>query len=331
MPSSLRIPGSAPLLDLRSYARAGPGRRDRLSRADLDLIARTVRGAPEVMVKVLTRGASDAKGVGRHMAYLNRHGELALETDEGEVHRGKGTEKVLLRDWNLDLDEIRTAANLKARTSERQPRLVHKLLFSMPPGTPADKVLKAVKRFAREEFALKHRYAMVLHTDEPHPHVHLVVKSLGEDGERLCIRKATLRAWREGFAKELRLQGVEANATERAARGSNRIQKLDGIYRAELSGRSSHMRSRRLAAAVAGAVGTAPVTLGVDRLIMTRTEVKETWHQIARRLNRESQESLADEVRIFLAQMPGAMSEQQQLAEEAKMRQKTRSAAPHTR
>jgi hypothetical protein len=40
-------------------------------------------------------------------------------------------------------------------------------MFSMPAGTPPEKVLTAVQNFAREEFALKHRYAMVLHTDEP--------------------------------------------------------------------------------------------------------------------------------------------------------------------
>jgi hypothetical protein len=45
----------------------------------------------------------------------------------------------------------------------------------MPAGTPPDKVLAAVKNFAREEFALKHRYTMVLHTDVPHPHAHVVV------------------------------------------------------------------------------------------------------------------------------------------------------------
>ena len=59
-------------------------------------------------------------------------------------------------------------------------------MFSMPPGTPPDKVLAAVKNFAREEFGLKHRYAMVLHTDEPHPHVHMVVKAMSERGVRLA-------------------------------------------------------------------------------------------------------------------------------------------------
>ena len=36
----------------------------------------------------------------------------------------------------------------------------------------------AVRSFAREEFGLKHRYAMVLHTDEPHPHVQVATRGL---------------------------------------------------------------------------------------------------------------------------------------------------------
>jgi len=48
----------------------------------------------------------------------------------------------------------------------------------MPAGTPPDKVLAAVKNLAREEFGLKHRYAMVLHTDEPHPTCTWFVKAI---------------------------------------------------------------------------------------------------------------------------------------------------------
>lgn len=210
-----------PPLDIASYARHGPGRRDRFAPPGLEPIARGVRRVPEVMIKVLTRGAHDLSAVGRHLAYLNRGGELELETDEEKQLIGRGSEKQLVDDWNLDLEEHRRRGDLAARDDRRPPRLVHKILFSMPPGTPPEKVLAAVQHFAREEFALKHRYAMVLHTDEPHPHVHMVVKAVNEHGVRLHIRKATLRSWRHEFARQLRRQGVAANATERAARGPN--------------------------------------------------------------------------------------------------------------
>ncbi len=75
-------------------------------------------------------------------------------------------------------------------------------------------MLEAARDFAREELALKHRYALVLHTDEPHPRVHLVVKPVSEQGVRLNISPTTRREWRREFARHLRDQGIAANATE---------------------------------------------------------------------------------------------------------------------
>src|SRR5215472_17648748 len=89
---------SRPILDIASYGRAGPERRDRLSPAEIELISRTVRRAPEVVVKVLTHGGQDLKSVQRHLTYLNRKGELDIETDDGERVAGKGVEKELLAD-----------------------------------------------------------------------------------------------------------------------------------------------------------------------------------------------------------------------------------------
>lgn len=110
-------------------------------------------------------------------------------------------------------------------------KLVHKIIFSMPAGTPPDRLLAAVRDFAEKEYAPKHRYALALHTDEPHPHVHVVMKSISEDGERLNIRKATLRAWRKAFARHLRNHGVASKATQRSTRGKTKLSKLMGIYR----------------------------------------------------------------------------------------------------
>ncbi len=224
-----------PLFDITSYARRGPGRSDRLSPAEVQQIARTVSRTPEVMVKVLSGGGHDLGAVRRHLDYLGRAGELELETDDGERLQGKGTERALLEDWDLDLEVDRRQSDLSAANGRQPPKLVHKLMFSMPAGTPPDKLQAAVRNLAREEFGLKHRYAMVLHTDEPHPHVHMVVKAVSEQGVRLNIRKATLREWRKEFARHLREQGVAANATERAIRGETRAPKKDGIYRANAS------------------------------------------------------------------------------------------------
>jgi hypothetical protein len=42
---------------------------------------------------------------------------------------------------------------------------------------------------------------MALHTEQGHPHVHVVVKAVSEQGARLNIRPATLREWRRDFAQ----------------------------------------------------------------------------------------------------------------------------------
>ena len=155
----------------------------------------------------------------KHLDYIGRKGELELETDDGERLQGQDAGERLVKDWDLDLESDRRGVGL-ASTRQGSAKLVHKIILSMPAGTPAKGVLEAARNFAREEFALKHRYALVLHTDEPHPHVHLVVKAVSEQGVRLNIKKATLRHWRSEFARNLRLLGVEANATERAVRGA---------------------------------------------------------------------------------------------------------------
>ena len=168
-----------------------------------------------MVVKVLPRASSDLKAVGKHLDYIGRNGELQLEADDGDRLSGRiGSD--LLDNWDLDLDDVRRQGTLAATNGRQPPKLVHKLMFSMPPGTPPDKVLGAVRNFAREEFWGQHRYAFVLHTDEPHPHVHLVLKAVNEQGVRLNIKKGTLRHWRSEFAQNLRLLGVEAKSPPNA-------------------------------------------------------------------------------------------------------------------
>jgi hypothetical protein len=128
-------------------------------------------------------------------------GELEIETDEGERLQGKDVAANLVEDWDLDLDAALDRWATMERGGRRQPKLVHNIVPSMPSDTPPARLLAASRDFAREEFALKHRYAMVLHTDQAHPHVHLVVSAHDRKGGRLNICKADLRRWREQFAR----------------------------------------------------------------------------------------------------------------------------------
>ncbi len=205
--------------NFKAYGRSGRGDRIHLTPAQARLVARTAARTPEVMVKVLSGGASSAKAVRRHLEYIGRKGDVELHTDEGEALKDRAAAGQLPEDWSLDLEEAGASRQIGRGTRARPPRLVHKIVFSMPPGTNPDKVLTAVQNLCREEFALKHRYVMALHTDDAHPHVHVVLKAVSEQGGRLNIKKAHLKEWRVKFAAHLRELGVAANATPRRFRG----------------------------------------------------------------------------------------------------------------
>lgn len=302
-----------PLLDVASYARRGPGRRDRVSPEEVALIGRTLRRTPEVMVKVLSKDSNNLRSVARHVNYIGRYGGLQLETDDGDRLQGRDAGQHLVEDWDLDLDQNRRDSALSAGTG-RAPKLVHKIILSMPSGTPAKGVLEAARSFAREEFALKHRYALVLHTDEPHPHVHLVVKAVNEKGLRLNISKATLRGWRRAFAWHLRGQGIAANATERAVRGQTQTPKLDGIYRAAQRGVSSYMRSRVHSVATELATGGLRAEPEKSQLLRTRREVERGWQYVADALAATGRLELAAQVKRFVSEMPPPVTEKERLA-----------------
>jgi hypothetical protein len=122
----------------------------------------------------------------------------------GERVTGSEVARNLVEDWNLELDAAVDRWDRMAGGRLASPaKLVHNVVLSMPAGTSPQRLLAASRDFAREEFALQHRYALVLHTDQDHPHVHVVVSARKREGGRLNIRKADLRRWREQFARQL--------------------------------------------------------------------------------------------------------------------------------
>lgn len=298
MAKTFRLPKEEPLLNIASYARGGPRAADRLTPSQIEQIRLTVNRAPEAVVKVLPRSSNDLMAVGKHIDYIGRRGNLELEGDDGERLRGR-VGAALLEDWDLDIDDVRRQGSLAAASKRNPPKIVHKLMFSMPPGTPPQKVLTAVRNFAREEFFGQHRYALVLHTDEPHPHVHLVLKAVGEQGVRLNIKKATLRHWRSQFASHLRGLGVAANATERAVRGASRSAMKDGIYRASLRGDSSFVRTRIETVARELAHGGSGTESGKRSMIETRASVIQGWRGVAARLAGDGEGRLAASIDSF--------------------------------
>jgi hypothetical protein len=330
MAKAFRLPKAEPLLNLASYARGGPSETGaRLTPAQVEHIRRTVQRVPEAVVKVLPRGGNDLNAAGKHLDYIGRYGELDLEGEDGERLPGR-IGQALLEDWDLDIDDLRRQPTLASADGRKAPKLVHKLMFSMPPGTPPEKVREAVRNFAREEWWGQHRYAFVLHTDEPHPHVHLVMKAVSEQGVRLNIKKATLRHWRSEFAHHLRLVGVAANATERAVRGETRKAKKDGIYRASLRGESTYLRAQAEAVATELHKGKVTVDAGKRKLVETRSAVEEGWRSLATLLASDGRHDVAEGVGRFVEGLPLVRTERDWLRAQLRDRVKQPSRAPPT-
>jgi len=181
-----------------------------------DRLSRTVRRAPEVMVKI-TSACRGLRQIGKHLDYISRKGELELEDQDGLALQGREQLRDLKSEWRINgPEEIAT-------TTERRDTL--NVVFSMPAHTDEVSMKRAVRAFAALEFD-GHSYVFAYHTQatdpDPsppaHPHVHLSVKTQGYSGRRLNPRKADLQRWREGFAAQLRAHGIEANATSRLAR-----------------------------------------------------------------------------------------------------------------
>jgi leucyl aminopeptidase (aminopeptidase T) len=185
----------------------------------------------------------------------------------------------------------------------------------MPPGTHPGKVLEAVRRFAVNEWALKHRYAMVLHTNEAHPHVHVVVKARSEQGRRPNIRKATLRNWRTQFAENLRDVGVAANATERAVRGKANINLPDRLYRANKTRESTYLqqRARTLYDELKHTATRTPDN-GRAKMLATRQAVDRGWRSVSLMLANEGYHELAQQAQRFVDRMRPPPAEWQIIA-----------------
>ena len=324
----VRLPRAGrPILDIHSLGRGGFPGAGGFSRAQVDQITRTVRRVPEVMVKV-TGGGATVGAVKAHLDYISRKGALEIETDTGD-HIAKEQQKAFLADWHLELSagQYRKARN--GRPAPRAVKLVQNIVLSMPSPTPPQKVLAAARTFAQEKFAGQHRYAMVLHTDQQHPHVHLVVRAEGDHGRRLHIDKPMLRAWREDFARMMREQGIAANATPRFIRGQNKRKAKSGSFRAQRHGASTALleRVKEIANELAQ-TGTIRDPARA-KLIGTRKAIIASWMKTADALDAQGEVVLAADIRYFASHLPPVLTDKERLAIEFLRHRKSQRSAQH--
>lgn len=284
---------------------------------------RVAGGAPEVMVKITGFGKGGAH-VKSHLHYISRNGKLDLESDRGEILSGKEDIKALFGDWKQEFGESKRHKN--------QRDTMH-MIVSMPAGTDPEAVRSGAREFTRLAFGSNHEHVFVLHTDEPHPHVHITVKTRGLDGRRLHVGKDTTQAWREEFAQAMRNQGVDAEATPRRSRGVIRKPEKQVIRHIEHGDKTRPPRvSRVRAAKIKQAAdeltaemhgGPTKATLWDTGVKAAQKAIRDAWLTAAGELGRSpSQEdrSLASRIRQFVAAMPSVRTERDEILAMLKQR-----------
>jgi type IV secretion system T-DNA border endonuclease VirD2 len=264
-------------------------------------LARIVRGASEVVVKVTgrQRGGSHVKA---HLDYIGRKGAVEIETRDGEVLTSKDDIAERAAEWS-DTLEWRSRPTVSSVS----------LIFSMPAGTDPEKVLGAVRALAHAELSDNHDYVLALHTDTPRPHVHLTVQAEGLDRKRFNPRPVQLHRFRERFARELRERGVAAEATPRRARGhgvagsSMALVKLRARLASGVSRVMTDADRRSNEQAIAVARGQADLPPFVAKGKTRWQAIRHAYSQAAAALDatRQSEDrTLAGDVRGFLDKHP---------------------------
>lgn len=275
-------------------------------------LARIAARVPEVMVKI-TGKTRDAGHLKAHLHYISRDGDLPLEGRDGERLTRLADIREVGDDWAADDLRKREDASLSVS-----------IMLSMPAETSAIAVRDAARAFAQQTFAENHDYVFALHTDVDHPHVHLSVRSLGENGRRLNPRKADLEQWRQTFARALRTRGVEAEATPRRARGIVRkaeampVRKQRERYEA---GNGAIPRVVRSAYGEAVAIARGDLKVGrpwEGPIRQRQTTVRKAYLDAAQMLGRSGSaedKALASQLRTFVSTMPPVATRRNELVQ----------------
>lgn len=308
----MRAPGQL----ASSAARAASRSRGHRSARAIEQLGRTAKCAPQVVVKITSRIHGAASTVGA-FTYAGRIGmsdqePIGIETSEGKELMSAQDMMVLAREWQQweTADEAR-----------RNGATAIAMVFSMPPGTDPEKVREAVRDFAETDLSNR-RWVMALHTDEAHPHVHLIIAGRDNDGRRFNPNREFLQQCRERFAENLRDRGVEADATKRMARGYPPKQDPTPVLKMRERGAEPVADKGRLAV-IGGQAPDAAQRLGErererSKTVANHVSVREIYVRAAAELEAHGGSAEADRakaLRAFVEAMPAPANARAEIIE----------------
>lgn len=234
-------------------------------------IKSVISKAPEVMVKI-TGSSSGLGSAKNHIDYISRNGDIEIEDENGDKYIG-----------NRAVREYKEFLRVQQIPAESKRREFLHVIFSMPKDTPEAEMRKAVSSFCKDEFSNR-RYVMAFHDDRDHKHVHVCVGTRDKDRAdepRLSPRKKDLRDWREKFAAELRNEGVDAAASQRAVRfkiqkqENFKVRQIEANPRPDYRSRVLEGRKNELAQSIENR--ERPVNPHEDKISCRRNQVIQKW------------------------------------------------------
>ncbi|EAL52598.1 MobP1 family relaxase [Campylobacter upsaliensis] len=189
----------------------------------------------EVLVKI-TSNSKNQNAIYKHLEYISRNGSVeTLVTDlnycepefrdtiSGQYHlMGKEYLKFTHSFYEEKIDLS------KSKNARKAQRLTFNMVFSLKDYQGIDEfsfdpeLVKKATFYTIKKFYPNNFFVLALHTDTNNPHCHICLKTQDENGKRIDIRKADLHKLREEFAKNLNNLGLEATATRKYERNTEK-------------------------------------------------------------------------------------------------------------
>jgi len=214
---------------LRDQPRGRKGRSDRLigsggksyrrtggSKAALARSLRIAQRRPQAVLKITRYGHGGAKILVR-LQYVQRHGKLALEDENGEQIEDP---RELRRRVKLWTEQAGATMAEPGPEAARKRRVTAHFVLDAGRDTDREALRKSVREFLAERFGKEgHEYLFARHDDTKQPHVHVVLNMMDGQGRRLHTSVAEVQRWREQLAETARANGIEVDASRAWERG----------------------------------------------------------------------------------------------------------------
>jgi type IV secretion system T-DNA border endonuclease VirD2 len=169
----------------------------------------------------LTSTGHGKNGLSYRLARLAGHG--AFQTSDGQTIATPAEASTLALDWSKGLNS-------------RRVRDTMHLVMSAKVGTELGAFHETARAFLAERFE-GHRYLFAIHQDRQHVHAHAVITMRRDDGLKLDPKIKDFADWREAFAEQARVLGIDMVATRRLERAAVPAYKLKDIQLVEAAGR----------------------------------------------------------------------------------------------